>query len=130
MATVLRIHPALGISRVGNAEDYILSPETSAGMRGDGEIAGGLPIVPGTENQTITDQDLRDADGRMKPHAQRFRIFAYLDEPDGTYPYTGQVEEVVIGSTLDGKTVASITWQVHMANKKANNWIIPENPQN
>lgn len=127
MTTTLRIHPAIGVSRVGNASDYIIAPETSAGMPGpDGSaVSGGLPIKPGTENATITDKDLRDADGRLKPHAQRFRIFAYDDAPT-SYPYKGTTSEICIGSVVDGKTVESITWQVHMANKKANNWIIPE----
>ncbi len=129
MTTTLRIHPAIGISRVGNSPDYIISPETSAGMPAtDGSsVSGGLPIKPGTEAQHISDQDLRDSEGRLKPHAQRFRIFAY-DENPTSYPYTGAVSEICIGSVVDGKTVESITWQVHMANKKANNWIIPENP--
>ncbi len=129
MSTTLRIHPAIGISRVGNSPDYIIAPETSAGMPpiAGSTVSGGLPIKPGTETQTITDQDLRDSDGRLKPHAQRFRIFAYAEAPS-SYPYEGAVTEVCIGSTVDGKTVEAITWQVHMANKKANNWIIPENP--
>jgi hypothetical protein len=38
------------------------------------------------------------------------------------------VSETCIGSVVGGKTVESITWQVHMANKKADNWIIPEYP--
>ncbi len=129
MTTILRIHPAIGISRVGNSEEYVIAPETSAGMPpiNGADVSGGLPIQPGHETQTITDQDLRDSQGRLKPHAQRFRIFAYADAPTG-YPYTGEVTEICVGSTVDGKTVESITWQVHMANKKANNWIIPENP--
>ncbi|MGH1576572.1 LodA/GoxA family CTQ-dependent oxidase [Planktotalea sp.] len=129
MTTILRIHPAIGVSRVGNAEGYIIAPETSAGMPGaDGSpISGGLPIKPGEETATISDKDLRDSQGRLKPHAQRFRIFAYADTPTG-YPYTGEVSEVCIGSVVDGKTVESITWQVHMANKKSNNWVIPESP--
>jgi len=129
MATTLRIHPAIGISRTGNSDDFVLSPETSAGMpQPDTDMSGGLPIKPGTESTTITDQDLRDANGALKPHAQRFRIFAYDPPPDGTYPYNGTVSEVCIGSEVDGKTVESIAWMVHMANKKCNNWIIPEDP--
>lgn len=127
MTTTLRIHPAIGVSRTGNSPDFILAPETSAGMpTSDPNLSGGLPIVANTENQTISDKDLRDAEGRLKPHAQRFRIYAYNDTPDGTYPYKGDVSEVCIGSTVDGKTVKSITWMVHMANKKANCWVIPE----
>jgi len=126
MTTILKIHPAIGVSRVGNSPDYILSPETSAGMPVPGSsISGGMPIKPGTETDHITDSDLRDAQGRLKPHAQRFRIFAYAEAPT-SYPYEGDVSEILIGSTVDGKTVENITWQVHMANKKANSWIIPE----
>ena len=129
MATTLRIHPAIGVSRVGNSPEYILAPETSAGIPEPGsKISGGLPIVPGTEAQPISDKDLRDKNSALKPHAQRFRIYAYDTPPDGTYPYKGTVSEICIGSEIDGKTVKSITWMVHMANKKANNWIIPENP--
>jgi hypothetical protein len=126
-STILRIHPALGVSRCGNASGYILSPETAAGMpQPDTTICGGLPIKPETEADTITDQDLRDPSGRLKPQAQRFRIYAYATAPDGSYPYQGEVSEVVVGSMIDGKKVESIAWQVHMANKKANSWIIPE----
>jgi len=129
-STTLRIHPAIGVSRCGNAEEFILSPESSAGMKEPGsDISGGLPIKPGTENTTITDADLRDVpQGRLKPQAQRFRIYAYSTPPGGTYPYAGEVAEVCVGSTVDGKQVQSITWQCHMANKKANSWVIPENP--
>ena len=127
--TTLRIHPAIGISRCGNADDYVISPESSAGMKEPGSnIFGGLPIKAGTESTTISDKDLRDAQGRLKPQAQRFRIFAYPTPPDGTYPYKGDVCEVCIGSTVDDKQVTGITWQCHMANKKANSWIIPEDP--
>ena len=129
-STTLRIHPAIGVSRCGNAEEFILSPDSSAGMKESGtDISGGLPIKKGTENTTITDADLRDyPEGRLKPQAQRFRIYAYSTPPGGTYPYTGEVAEVCVGSTVDGKQVQSITWQCHMANKKANSWVIPEHP--
>ncbi len=129
--TTLRIHPAIGISRVGNSPEYIIAPETSAGMPAikGSTVVGGLPIQLGQETKTITDQDLRDCQGRLKPHAQRFRIFAYAEAPT-SYPYTGAVSEVCVGSKVDGKTVDSITWQVHMANKKANNWVIPEDASN
>ncbi len=124
--TTLRIHPGIGVARCGNSDEFILSPETSAGMPQSGKITGGLPIRSGTEDTPITDSDLRDKSGRLKPHAQRFRIYAYAQPPDGTYPCRGEVTEITVGSAVDGKTVDSITWQVHMANKKANSWLIPE----
>jgi len=127
MTTTLRIHPAIGISRVGNSDHYILSPESAAGEPTPNapDIAGGLPLKPEAPDQPVTDADLRDDQHRLKPHAQRFRIFAYSGG-DGGYPFNGEAQEITVGSIVDGKEVASITWQVHVANKKANNWLIPE----
>ncbi len=127
-APVLRIHPAIGLSRVGNSEGYYLAPESSAGMAQPGtSLVGGLPIKPGTESDPISDQDLRDAGGALKRQAQRFRIYQY-DDPAAAaqYPYQGQVQEVTIGSVIDGKAVTDIVWTVHLANKKANCWLLVE----
>ncbi len=127
-APVLRIHPTIGIARVGNSEEYYLAPESSAGMVQPGTgLVGGLPIQPGTEADPISDQDLRDANGALKRQAQRFRIYQYADATAAArYRYQGQVEEVTIGSVVDGKTVKDIVWTVHLANKKANCWLLVE----
>lgn len=124
----LRIHPAIGLARVGNSTEYYLAPETSAGLDQPGtDLTGGLPIKPGTESQPISDQDLRDGTGALKRQAQRFRIYHYLDpEAASSYPYQGEVEEITIGSELDGKKVTDIFWTVHLANKKANCWVLEE----
>jgi hypothetical protein len=121
--TSLRIHPSIGIARVGNSEEYYLGPETMAGMPiGDSTIRGGLPIKPGTEDTPINSADLRDRAGRLKRQAARFRIYQYTD---GTtpeeYPHGGGAE-VTIDSSIDGKRVEDIVWTVHLANKKANGW--------
>jgi hypothetical protein len=123
--TSLRIHPAIGIARVGNSEEYYLGPETMAGMDVPRQtVTGGLPIKPGTESTTIMSTDIRDSSGKLKRQAARFRIFQY-GFPNATdtesYP-TGQGEEVKIGSMVDGKKVKDIIWTVHLANKKANSW--------
>lgn len=125
---VLRIHPAIGLARVGNSEEYYLAPETSAGMAQPGtNLVGGLPIQPGTESDPITDQGLRDAGGALKRQAQRFRIYQYDDPAAASkYPYQGQVQEVTLGSAVGGKTVTDIVWTVHLANKKANCWELVE----
>lgn len=123
--TNLRIHPAIGIARVGNSQEYYLGPETMAGMPIAGQdLTGGLPIKPGTESTTITSNDLRDSNGKLKRQAARFKIFQY-QYADGvtqiSYPDV-PATEVVIGSVVDGKTVSDIAWTVHLANKKANCW--------
>lgn len=118
----LRIHPAIGLARVGNSEEYYLGPESMAGMPVAGQkVTGGLPIKPGTDSTTITSSDLRDSDGKLKRQAARFRIYQYQDTAPASYP-AGAATEVIIGSQVGGKQVSDIIWTVHLANKKANCW--------
>ena len=115
-----RIHPAIGIARVGNSTEYYLGPETAAGDLTT--IAGGLPIKPGTESTTITSSDIRDASGALKRQAARFKIYQYeLPSGDETYPLgpNASQQEIKIGSTVNGQTVMDIIWTVHLANKKS-----------
>jgi L-lysine epsilon oxidase-like protein len=130
--SLYRIHPAIGIARVGNSEEYYLGPETAAGLplpgQPDNPARGGLPIDPDT-NAAITSRDLRDADGAFKRQAARFRIFQYDSGSVGRYP-NGQGTEITIGSTVNGKTVKDIIWTVHVANKKANTYVLVETSPN
>lgn len=123
---IFRIHPSIGFARVGDSDEYLLAPETIAGMPQPGKATtGGLPIRPGTEGETITSADLRDQAGALKRQAARFRIYA---DPagEGTYPHGGG-DELRIGSTIGGKVVTDIVWQVHLANKKANTYLLEFN---
>lgn len=129
MSRILRVHPAIGIARVGNTDEYYLSPETIAALpvpgADDGDPrTGGLPISPDT-GETIKSSELRDSQGRFKRQAARFRIFAYPEDQAGVYPAQG-AEEITIGSTVDGREVVDIIWQVHVANKKANWYEAPD----
>lgn len=125
---VIRIHPTIGLSRVGNSPEFYLAPESSAGLPQAGSaVTGGLPIKPGTESTPISDVDLRDGSGALKRQAQRFKLFLYNDAAAAAqYPYVGGVSEIIIGSTVGGKTVTDIVWTVHLANKKANCWVLME----
>lgn len=121
--TVFRVHPTINFARFGTSDDFYLSPETSAGLTLPGkETTGGLPIRRGTEDTFITSGDLRDADGNLKRQAARFRLFVYgLDGPD-TYPNGGGTEILPGMCLADGRTVKTVVWTVHLANKKANNY--------
>lgn len=124
--TSLRIHPSIGMARVGNSTEYYLGPETMAAYPQEGSvITGGLPIKPNTDSTTITSSDLRDAQGRLKRQAARFKIFQYPNTGPLTYPTPGG-KEVIIGSMVDGKKVTDIIWTAHLANKKGNCWEIDE----
>ncbi len=117
---VFRIHPTLNFACVGTSQEFYLSPETSAGLPLEGtETTGGLPIKAGTESTFIDSSDLRDAAGRLKRQAARFRLYAYDFDGDDRYPSGGGVE-IVPGAVLsDGRRVKTIVWTVHLANKKS-----------
>lgn len=92
----------------------------------EGVATGGLPIKPGTEADTITSSDLRDAQGAFKRQAARFRIYQYPAQSEESYPNGGGTE-IQIGSMVDGNQVVDIIWTVHLANKKTNCYVL-ENP--
>jgi hypothetical protein len=84
-----RVHPAIGIARVGNAtgpDDYFLGPEVP------------YPVAP-------PNGGYRDAKGRLKRQGAKFRIYGYDSEDN------------VVDELTDDK--AEIEWHVHVANKKA-----------
>lgn len=127
MPRPLRIHPSIGVARVGNSEEFFLAPESMAGFPDEATgLAGGMPIRAGTESDPITSSDLRDNSGALKRQAARFRIFVY-DDDAGKYP-SGNGRELNIGDELDGKKVRGIVWTVHLANKKANTFVLVEDP--
>jgi hypothetical protein len=125
--TLFRIHPAIGVARVGNSHDYVIAPETMAGSLASGadKLTGGLPIRAGTESEPIRSSDLRDAAGGLKRHAARFRLFAYEPQVEEAWP-RGDGVELTIGSKVGGKMVSDIIWTVHVANKKANTFVLVE----
>lgn len=125
--SIFRIHPAVGIARVGNSDEYVIAPESMAGVVGaqGTELSGGLPIRAGTESEPVRSGDLRDAAGGLKRHAARFRIFCYPALKQEAWP-RGDGLEVLIGSKIGDRTVSDIVWTVHVANKKANTFVLME----
>lgn len=94
------IHPALGISRAGNSDEYFYAPEVP-GRAADPRLpCGGEPRY-------------KDSQGRIKRQAARFRVYG-LDAHG----------EVVTEITPD---VGTVEWSVHLANRKAS-WYEFVNP--
>ena len=81
-----RIHPAIGIARIGNSDQFFLGPEVP------------YPTDP-------PEGGYRDAAGRLKRQAARFRIYGY--------DTAGNVVAELTASN------AEISWTAHVANKKA-----------
>jgi L-lysine 6-oxidase len=106
-----RIHPSIGFARVGNAPDSFYLEPTSVGA---------LPIE--CDEQGIAKRDDQGQDipvtrfkdaGLIRRQAARFRVYRY---EDGKAPV-----EVSAGNGL-----SSVTWTVHMANKKSAWWNFSE----
>ena len=91
----LRIHPAIGVARIGNAspDQLFIGPESPG-------VPGGWD--PATQRFIA----FKDANGRVRPQAARFRIFEF----DGAGNPTREI------SLADG---FKIEWRVHVANRKA-----------
>jgi hypothetical protein len=125
-STTFKIHPAIGIARLGNSDEFYLAPEQP----------GALPIecdADGVEQQNSDGAPIRvctfkeTADLSMvKRQAARFRIFAYQrDEEDSSQEievggeYDFVVSSGVTAPTPVKGTVTDIQWTVHLANKKS-----------
>ena len=96
------IAPSIGVARLGNSKsEFYLEPETIGGLPLECDAAGNAKPGP------VFVTKFKDGQGAVKRQAARFRIFTV--ESDGT--------EAEV--TLDNSDVQSISWTVHLANKKA-----------
>jgi hypothetical protein len=96
---IYRIHPAIGVARVGNADPstFFIGPEVPGqGPSGD---APGTSVPPYKIN------------GLVKPQAARFRIWEY--------GYVNGVLTPLREVNLSTAGVTNITWRVHVANRKS-----------
>ncbi|MES2887593.1 MAG: LodA/GoxA family CTQ-dependent oxidase [Pseudomonadota bacterium] len=97
---IYRIHPAIGIARVGNADrnTFFVGPEVPGlGPRGDTTVG---TLVP----------DFKSG-GLIKPQAARFRIWEYVDDGKGNWVPSREIN-------LDEKDCVSLVWTAHLANRK------------
>jgi hypothetical protein len=89
----LRIHPAIGVARIGNSAEFFVGPE--------------IPGIPGNwDSDNNAFKKFKDADGKVLRQAARFRVFEFDDAGN-------PVKEVTLA---DGVT---IQWSAHVANRKA-----------
>jgi L-Lysine epsilon oxidase N-terminal len=94
----IRIHPGIGIARLGDSDEFYIGPE-----------APGVVVDPGGSNGPGPNGGTHRA--RLKRQAQRYRVYAY-DEDD----------KVAAELTSDYDLVNSVRWRVHVRNMKAANY--------
>lgn len=120
MKTTYKIHPAIGIARLGNSPtSFYISPETAGGLPIDCDADGNTTVTNGVE-QTIS--KFKDDQGRIRPQAARFRVYVYDDaSPDGRELKVG--DTIMIRLQKSGQTLKSrlrdIQWTAYLVNKKA-----------
>ncbi len=125
--TTFKIHPSIGIARLGNTEDdFYLAPEQPGALPIDcTEMGKEKKDKKGNPIRVDSFKDSNDL-SKIKKQAARFRIFAYDGEGDtngteiklgGTYNFI--YETPVTAPTQVQGTVTDIDWTVHLANKKA-----------
>ena len=118
-APTYRIHPAIGIARLGNSPDsFYIAPETTGAPPIDCGFDG-IHITSGGVEQPVT--QFKDALNRIRRQAARFRIYVYDDEnKNGRELKIGDV--ISAASKRSGQmftgTLTDIQWTVYLANKK------------
>jgi hypothetical protein len=117
MPATLRIHPSIGIARLGNSpSSFYIAPESAGALPIECD-ENGIPSVP-----PATVSSFKDDEGRIRRQAARFRIYVYdEDDPDGRELEVGA--EVTIRDARSGQLrtirVDDVSWNVYLANKKA-----------
>jgi hypothetical protein len=97
----IRIHPGIGIARMGDSDEFYIGPE-----------APGVVVDPGgNDGPGPNGGSYRDSAARLKRQAQRYRVYAY-DAND----------KVIAELTSDSGLVQSVSWRVHVRNMKAANY--------
>jgi hypothetical protein len=96
---ILRIHPAIGVARLGNADPstYFIGPE--------------IPGYPATGEAPGSSVPPYKVNGLVKPQAARFRIYEYAYQGGKLTP----VREI----NLDTPGIQAISWHAHLANRKS-----------
>lgn len=116
MPTIYRIHPGIGIARLGNSPDsFCISPEQPAALPLDCDARGNPLLSPDGQTE-LPIKAFKDAEGRIKRQAARFQIWAYDDDHPMGRP-------LKLGDQIEGGgnagTLVNIQWRVYLANKKA-----------
>ena len=94
MPATFRIHPAIGLARLGNSPNsFYIAPEATGSVPIDCDLDGN-PLPPPSGPPPPPDFPYKDAAGMIRRQAARFRIYVY----DDAYPGG---RELKIGDELD-----------------------------
>jgi len=117
MIPIYRIHPGIGVARLGNSPDsFYIGPQRRAELPIEcDELGNPMRSPDGMTVQRVT--TFKDSEGRIRRQAARFEVWVYDDaSPDGRPLKRGDRIE---GGGNAGALV-DIQWRVWLANKKSN----------
>jgi len=116
MPTTYRIHPGIGIARLGNSPHaFCISPEQPAALPIDCDKEGN-PLLSSDGKTEVSITAFKDEKGRLKRQAARFQVWAYDDKNPHGRPL--KLGDSIEGGGNAGELV-DIQWRVYLANKKA-----------
>ena len=99
MAIKYRIHPAIGVARVGDSpDDFFIGPEAP----------GVPPTLNKPDGSSAQPGKYKDQQHKIKRQGARFRIYEYTEDDAGV---ATKVREI-------SGAEAQIEWEVHLANRK------------
>src|SRR4051794_12366865 len=116
MPPIYRIHPGVGVARLGNSPySFYIGPEQPAALPIECDSLGNPLYSPNGESELQTTK-FKDDEGRIRRQAARFQVWVYDDQsPEG--------RPLNIGDHIEGGgnagTLVEIQWRVWLANKKA-----------
>ena len=116
MIPIYRIHPGIGIARLGNSPDsFYIGPQQRAELPIECDSLGNPIYTPdGMTVERVT--SFKDAEGRIRRQAARFEVWVYDDDSCHGRPLKR-------GDRIEGGgnagTLVDIQWRVWLANKKA-----------
>ena len=119
-----KIHPAIGLARLGNSPDsFYIAPESTGAPPIDCG-PDGVPLTVNGTGQPV--KQYKDSQNRIRRQAARFRVYLYDEKnKNGREVKIGDtvVAAQVNGSRRTGQlltgTLLDIEWTVYLANKKS-----------
>lgn len=109
---IYRIHPAIGVARVGGSEQFFIGPELSSYKHPSEFFAidrGTSEVRPHSTGSTAY---FKEAPSKLRRQAARFRIFEFTVAEGSSPTLIGAPREI------PRSEIESLTWTVELANKK------------
>lgn len=107
MTVEYKIHPPIGVARIGNSDEFYLSPEKIGGRPIECEQKHGNIKCKNNKVKYVT--KFKDGDKKVKKQAAKFQILKH----DSTKAAPEEVD------LTDKSKIKSVKWTVHLANKKS-----------